>query len=198
MRLEDPEEADFLLVQDQKNSEENALKFLKLYPKSSHIPEALHFLGGLALEQGHYKKAIFYFKKAAANYPHYYALDELLSLQAEALDHIPNESEKARLVRKELIQNFPDSPFAEDASFRTFPEKEYLLATPHAITHLKAFVQNYPRAFFAIPAHFYIGAFLKQESAKLPKEQKTLSLKQALTEFYQADTLYKELKCPNH
>jgi tetratricopeptide (TPR) repeat protein len=205
LRSDNQEDVDFLLIKatTQKTSEDKALRFLKLYPKSSHIPETLHHLGCLKLENRQFKEAIFCFTKVLQEHPSYSAKDHVLYSAAMSYDQLPKEGEAARLLRKELATTFPQSPYAADAAFRLFPEKEYLLGTPHAISHLKTFVQSFPNSPYAISAHFYIGAYLKQESTKLQyqeqkeaQEIKTAQLKQVLTECCQADTLFKELTLP--
>lgn len=187
------EEIDCLRIQaSEKNaSREKAHIFLSTYADSPYTPDVLLQLAAISFQEKEYAASYQILLNILKSYPSFHDRAAALHMAAATLDQMQAEFEQARILRKELLKLYPTSSYAEDAAFRLFPEKEYLLGTPHAISHLKTMVQEYPDSPYIVAARVYIGSYLLTESIKQKElDLKNSTLRQALQEFRATETAY--------
>ena len=193
---DEQEEIQFLLIKcytqiDSLKGQTLASRFLTSFPNSQYTPQVLHLLALHYAATKEPKDALELFSRILKEFPEYCERAHVLYSMANIYETEEHDFEKARSLRKQLRITYPQSPHAAEAYFREFPEKEYQLATPHAIFHLQDMLKLFPKSPYSIAANFYVGNFLKHESRKSREKQMELA-KEALFRFSAVDTLYEE------
>jgi tetratricopeptide (TPR) repeat protein len=95
------------------------------------------------------------------------------------------EIEQAELLRRRCWTQYPASPFAAEAYYRTLPATLYLNGSPSGLKHLKELPLLFPNSPFAIQAHYILGLHAKESA---PRE--------AIDHFQQAEAVYSSVR-PN-
>lgn len=102
-------------------------QFIKKYPKSRNIPEALFWIGEARYASGNYQQAIKDYQKFVVGYPKSERAPTAILKQGEGFLQLQLK-EEAKTFWKKLIQEYPKSPEALQAKSKM----EALIETPPA------------------------------------------------------------------
>jgi tetratricopeptide (TPR) repeat protein len=147
-----------------------------LLPENRNLPALRHLLATLYIKVACPNDALREVSSLIHDTPSYPRYDHLLFLESALTES--RDFEKARSIRKELVSRYPTSEYAPEAAFREFPEKEYELASPHAMHHLMDTIRLFGTSPFAIACHYYLGSSSTSHSS--------------LYHFHEADRLFDE------
>jgi len=144
---------------------ESCQEFLKSYPKSAFRSEVFRLMAVQQLQSGAMKAAAETLELYLTEAPQASARDQVLFLLAHARS--ASHVEQAKTYRKELVRDYPMSPYAPHSFFLQFSEKEYQEGSPQALKHLEEFLARYPKnsvelAPLKILAHAYLGMGQKE------------------------------------
>jgi tol-pal system protein YbgF len=91
-------------------------EFLQTYPSSEYADDAAYWMADCYFKQGDYQTAILRFDDVAGRYPTSGKAPEALYRQGEALVRLgPRYGKAARKAFERVINEYPDSPRAEEA-----------------------------------------------------------------------------------
>ncbi|MDF2436535.1 MAG: hypothetical protein K0Q95_911 [Bacteroidota bacterium] len=89
--------------------------FAKYYPNDSLTPDFLFKAGEISTANQQYKQALGYYQTITSKYPDFKLQAESLYLQGYLMDNFLNDDAGAKLIYEQVIQKYPDLPYASDA-----------------------------------------------------------------------------------
>jgi tetratricopeptide (TPR) repeat protein len=175
---------------------------LTAFPQSPRYFQARYLLGTLFYKKADYEKAEETFQQLTET-SQASSLDS--SLVADALyrasqcaEKLHKERSLINAYRQRLLNQFPSSPIAPEASFNLFSYQEYLQGDRTAIKHLNAFPEIYPDSPLVLNALLLIGIDHKRD--RRSSEGKSLrkkNLTNAIDHFQEVDTCFQTLQAHN-
>jgi TolA-binding protein len=89
--------------------------FATTYPLDTMAPEILFRAAGLAKSMRDPEQSIFLYDRIITDYPSWYRLPDVYYLKAFTIDSDQDRKGEAKRAYEEVINRYPDHPFAKDA-----------------------------------------------------------------------------------
>ena len=135
--------------------------FASEFGQNIHHDKLLHLLSLCYFQNKDYIKAKEVFSEHLTLYPESEKRDEVLMYLARSCKQL---GENPKSIYVTLYTNHPHSCYAEEAYFRTWPEKAYALLQTEAILHLKKSPYRNQKGVFSALTNFYIAQNIVQEA----------------------------------
>ncbi|MBA3815015.1 MAG: tetratricopeptide repeat protein [Parachlamydiaceae bacterium] len=155
--------------------------------------------GDAALNQlaaWHYRKSDFteaekIYLQLIDEFPASQYLQEAWLWTAYCADKLQKDPQVARVRRRNLLEQYPQSCLAPEAYFSLYTYRDYLEGDREAIKHLQHFAKQYPETPFLMQAFYLIGLDSKR-NRKTPEGKwiRKKSLTDAIDAFQNAETLF--------
>ncbi len=171
---------------------ENSLKHcIDSYPKGRFYEESLRLLGAFYFQQKMFEKAEHVYLILAQKSPPSLYAGDAWHWAANCREHLGNSQNKVQHYRKKVFEAFPQSTYADEAYFRFYSIKDYLLGDPEALRHLLDLENKFPRSPYRISALYLIGLdALHDRKSTDGKTIRSKDLEKALSSFQQAAAIY--------
>ncbi len=101
-----------------RNLARNYLEFASDHPGDERTPSFLYQAAGLNRGNGRYRKALNLYEKIRQEHPGFEKQAECLFLQAFIHDQDLNNKDSAKVLYQQVIEEYPDHKFAQDAKAR--------------------------------------------------------------------------------
>ncbi len=178
--LEEPDEAIYLLglvgsvlgEEYVRAAEEDLHRVVVEYATGAYAAPSLNVLGTLLFQRKEYKRAEEAFLKLARCYPTSPLASGAWFWSAECAEWQDKPFTVIQERRRAVFEKYPDSTYAAESYFNTYPFSTYMEGDKGAIDHLQAMPRLYPNSPFLVLAHYLHGLHLKGE-------QKTKEARQA-------------------
>ncbi len=140
-------------------AQESLQKLCLSYPKGKYTDAAYFVLGVLYFNHHRFLEAKESFLSLIHSFPQSPYMDESLFWTAEAAEKL---KENGSYWRQMVYQKYPSSPYAPEAYFRLFSEKDYRKGEEEAIKHLEKFPLLFPQSPLIMTVYYLMG---KQETS---------------------------------
>lgn len=136
---------------------------LTFWPQGKYSEKSLYLLALLQYKnkEGVAEEAFLNF---CALYPHSSLIPEALFYAAKSVEREEPGADRAGEYRKQIFENYPDSPLAAEAYFFYYPFREYLAGNKAALLHLREYKKKYGHSPFVISALYLLGMNLKKDT----------------------------------
>ena len=182
-------------------AEKTLNKAIQGYPKGNFKEKNLFLLGTLDYYKKNYSAAAKNFLQIIEENPASSLAPDLYFWTAKSLEMDQPDNENILHYRKKIYTDYPNSPYAAEAYFFSYPYKEYLQGSRPVMKHLQGFIVKFPHTPFLINAHYLLGMDLKRDRRTAEgKWIRKKDLNSAIDAFQEAestfDYLYSHGKIP--
>ncbi|NGX41809.1 MAG: Lipopolysaccharide assembly protein B [Chlamydiae bacterium] len=167
---------------------------MESYPNGEFHEETVKLLGILYYQKGDFEKGLQIFLELANISPPSSLAGEALFWAANCVDSLGTDLSQSKQYRQKVFEQYPDSPFAEEAYFRYYSYHEYLKGSHDAIEHLKSLEGKFPNSPFQINAYYLIGLdYLKDRKSDDGRRTRDKDMNAAIEAFQKAEITFDSL-----
>ena len=167
-------------------AETDLRQLLLNYPMTKYRAETLHLMGTISYRRQRYAKAEQIFAKLGKEFPEHELAHEAWYWAIKAAEYQIYRKEEEQKYRKILIENYPNSPHADESYFHYFCIDDYIQGNELAIAHLTQLTIAYPKSLYLLPGYYCLAHSYLKNNQQLKNSDPT----QAIEYFQKAIEIY--------